>query len=431
MKLKEFFKSLIIVILTVSMLGMTATLMRGSFADGGTGKVDMSFSSVLSMLGLEFLGNAINKRTSSELMDHDFSADLYPSYVAVADGENVLVSASDDALFTAYSALLPSLCETLRAPLERSDKNFADVTLDDGTLIFFETPVSSQFFMRLFSSADASENIMIKAAFASGGKIYFWNGDKTFVSTASAAPTVDTSLFVPAYRASDAVAGCVGVLPQDNTVYGQILLSRPVYSRQKQLFDDAKIGAIASNFGFSSSALIRSIDDEGNLIYVGNLSALSISVSSVLHYYSTQFGGGMPISDILGNTDATSFSQRAVCTAAVAFLKNFSPFMGAARISDVYLQDSGEYVIEFDFAFNGLKVVPANFEKAAVFKYKNGYFTDISINLTRLYESVTQYTMEPLASMVPFIESERPLFVYAKYVEADSSTRPELSVAVR
>ena len=62
---------------------------------------------------------------------------------------------------------------------------------------------------------------------------------------------------------------------------------------------------------------------------------------------------------------------------------------------------------------------------AAVFVYKNGFFTDISLNLTAYRATASKYDMRPLSELLPLIDTDKVGTVCVGYYEHDQACYPE------
>ncbi len=430
MKPKEAVKSLIIALLITSMLVMSVRIMVLESAGDGADAPQSPAAAIMSGLGLDFLGGLFAERGEVSLTDFDASTLIFPDYIALSNDGLGKMTADTAATSAVYAKLHSFIAGALTLPCTPYSGNLARLCHENGMLVAFSNYISADLFVRLFTESGAAyiptmqfNFVFINRLglyFSADNKTYFCELENSLWSTAS-----QGAYMVVGSYADDIFDGTLGMYPAKSVYFEAVQPVRNVYNSRGGVFDALAVNELVSLFGFSYASPNRNVDQNGTLTYASNTAGISIGTDSRLRYYSTQTDGGLALSGYVESTPDIGFSQKAVCAAARGLLDKMGAYIGTLRLSNVsYNESSGEFIISFDLTHNGYPVLLEDGLPAAIFTYRNGYFTGISVSLTTL-ASAGDYDMGLPSNYFELLNGKSIEFFEITYAEKDGVFYPE------
>lgn len=408
-------KSILIIVLTLSMIYMSARLMSTDLFAEGTGSIEKTKGTFLTGLGLSFLSDYFDD--SGSYVSSEFSAGtlLCPYSISYhsSDGcTGVFDSASELAYM--YDNMNGVIAGCVTGDITGSEKSFESYLENDGTLIDFGRQLPLDIICRLAAntaprqSGLAVEKLFVYQddgamymVFTDGSNTYLFDGrDVTLPTMRPGNAMTDTA---------DIVSNVVNikrgsVVPTSQITLPVIYRSSEIYNDEEGNYSFSNLASILSLFGVNSGSRGSETRDDGSIIYVENRKSIMVHTNGNVIFSTSQDNGGIDISAIIGESDELGYSVRDVLIASQRFLATFEENVlggdAVLRLKNAYFDTAaGGYVTEFEHCMDGISV--SGDEPVARLVYKNGYFISAEIRFEK-YDIAAQenVTFEKLSNLL-------------------------------
>ncbi len=418
-RILEPIKTILIILLTASMLVMTARLMLSDIFSTGTGSVVKNESSFFTGLGLPYLAKYFEKGTVSTQSEFSESALVYPYSITVKEnGVQLSAFADENLIISSYDAIGDTISKFIAGAVTHSENGFETYTQNDGVLVDFGRKIPLDILCRISANkaSNAGDLLMerlyiydadgnINAVFTDGEETYVFetvkgNSDIN-VSDIGGMETTDIS-------ALDAILSEVKVKGGSAVPVGQIALpllekSNKLYNAEAGNYSFANLSAVLTNFGINSGSLNNEIKEDGSVIYVENLRSIMAQTDGRITFGAYQDNGGISLANYIGQAGEKGYFVRDVIIASQKFLSSFEKELlggeASVRLKNAYYDSELKgYVTEFEYCVNGISI--KNSDTSARLVYRNGYFVSADILLESYAYSQQQIELESLENFI-------------------------------
>jgi len=418
-RIVEFIKTILIILLTASMLVMTARLMLSDIFSTGTGSVVKNESSFFTGLGLPFLAKYFEKGTVGTQSEFSQSTLVYPSSVTVREnGVQISAFGDEELIISAYDAVSDIVAKFITGAVNQSDDDFEVYTQNDGVLIDFGRRIPLDTLCRISANrASKAGDTLVERMYiydADGHlNCAFTDGEKTYTFDAVKGNTDVKVSDIGGVETSD-VSALDGLLPDvkirggSAVPVGQITLpllekSNKLYNAEAGNYSFANLSAVLTKFGINSGSLNNEIKEDGSVIYVENLRSIMAQTDGRITFAAYQDNGGISLANYIGQAGEKGYSVRDVIIASQKFLSSFEKELlggeASLRLKNAYYDSEQKgYVTEFEYCVNGISVKNAGV--SARLTYRNGYFVAADILLESYAYSQQVAQLESLENFI-------------------------------
>lgn len=414
-RIVESVKSILIVLLTLSMLFMSASLMSNGLFAEGTGSIEKTKGTFLTGLGLSFLSDFFDDAPGNVNRDFSPGSLIIPYAVAYKSGDTVtgVVGDSSEAAYM-FDNVSSSIAGYMTGEIEQSPLPFERYLENDGTLIDFGRALPMDIVCRLVTGTlPGSTGLAVEKLFIcqNGEAAYavFTDGQNTYTFEQGKKGTpvmkAGSELIDAASLAAEGINVKKGsVVPSSQEELPVIYRSNELYNKEAGNYSFSNLSSILTVFGINSGSLNNEIKDDGSIIYVENRRSIRVGSDGAVAFSAFQDNGGVSLAAIIGESDELGYSVRDVLMASQRFLSLFDgDLLGGdalLRLKNAYFDaETGGYVTEFEFCFEGISLAADSL--AARLVYKNGYFISAEISFEKYTRSEDEsVTLEKLSNLL-------------------------------
>ena len=418
-RILEAVKTILIILLTVSMLVMTARLMLSDIFSTGTGSVVKNESSFFTGLGLPSLAKYFERGSVGTQSEFSQSTLLYPYCVSLKEnGVQISAFGNEKRIITSYDAIEDTVAQFIAGAVAETDNGFETYTQNDGILIDFGRKLPLDILCRISANkASKAGDLLIERLFVYDGdgniNAVFTDGENTYafesvkgsvkvsVSDIDGVETRDVSAFDGILPDVTVKGG--SVIPVGQITMPAIEKSNKLYNAEAGNYSFANLSAVLSKFKINSGSLNNEIKEDGSVIYVENLRSIMAQTDSNIIFAAYQDNGGISLANYIGQAGEKGYSVRDVIIASQKFLSSFDKELlggeASLRLKNAYYDANQKgYVTEFEYCINGIAVKDSGTSARLV--YRNGYFVAADILLESYAFSQENTELEDLENFI-------------------------------
>lgn len=431
MKSKEILKTLLLILLILSMVVASVQLLIfRNLPTDARGDFETSLRTVLKSMGLNELANMLPKQTGS-LDPYDYSSRFaFPTSVTYNAQDAPLSTAYNmDSTLKSYTDLKETIAEVLSAPYTETDlENWNTLCGREGSVILdFGRELSLQLFLQISGKncpeefaairfrylilweTDGGTNAILKCAderflqfdsSASYGQkfsSYFSSlssiGDIQKVSLIGRADSLEGRTVAQKYEKGGKLEKQLVFPSEEGRAPETCFVQNPIY-QEKTGFQERYIENILTAFSYNPANITPYPENDGTEVYVESYSNIRIAPSGTVTFQVSEDTSGLPLVELIGGTTPDKYSVSDVLYAAQALIGKLRPeIMGGdaatLRFEEAYYDPEQEaLIVGFDYVIDGVRVTLLDDEgrhiRAVTLAYRNGYFVEGEIN-TRAY----------------------------------------------
>ncbi|MDP4151837.1 MAG: hypothetical protein Q8865_00150 [Bacillota bacterium] len=423
-KIKEFIKSIILTFLVLSMLTMSLRIMIvDRMVQEGTFK--SSVRALLQSIGLPGIADFFKEESITSDITYSTERFIYPSFIVVRNNEGVFAAAYNrDNIINAFSGIKNVITKVIKSnPAQDYKKPFSTLITEKGILIDTGRSLSLDIVMRVSENSrstvkrlffrycfitETNNKLSVYVKNEETNSVYVFSSKNSELLTEYNKYLTNASssqVFSPAMISSDMQFNGINTPPWLLSYKAGTLSLSPstpsniIYNKTDKAFNAQYLSSVLKIFGFNYNSVRRDTEKNGSVIYVENLSSITITPQGRALFSTSQPEGGLSLSTFGEEVSENGYSLQNIIVAAHKLIDSFDKRLTGGsdadlRFSNAYFEDeSGTCVIDFDYVINGMPVkLSGDHPYAARIKYSDGYFTEADITFRTYAKSGTAFS---------------------------------------